>query len=72
MSNGFMVAPTLPSALYLLLLRLFYRDYDAAAGLVTAVGTDAEHSPEEGQIFELIGRIQDRDPDAHAVIDFCF
>jgi hypothetical protein len=26
-SNGFMVAPTLPSALYLLLLRMYHRDY---------------------------------------------
>jgi hypothetical protein len=64
-SNGFMVAPTLPSALYLLMLRLFYRDYDAAAGLVTAIGTDAAHSKEESQIFASLG-INDRDPDAHA------
>lgn len=48
-----MVAPTLPSALYLLLLRILHRDYDAAAGLVTAIGTDATHSSEEAQIFEV-------------------
>jgi hypothetical protein len=65
-SNGFMVAPTLPSALYLVLLRLYYRDYDAAAGLVTAIGTDAAHSKEESQIFSALGLIRDRDPDAHA------
>lgn len=65
-SNGFMVAPTLPSALYLLLLRMLYRDYAAASGLVTAVGTDAKHSDEEAQIFRELGLITDRHPDAHA------
>ena len=66
-SNSFMVAPTLPSALYLLALRFMARDYHSVFTLANSIATDAKFSAEEKQIFELLGDIVgDAHPDSHA------
>ena len=54
-SLSFMFTPTLASALYLLLLRFFHRDYDQVFQLVNAIGTDTAFSAEEDHIFTALG-----------------
>jgi hypothetical protein len=66
-SLSFMFTPTLASALYLLLLRFFYRDYAEVFRLVNTIGTDTEFSAEEKYIFQCIGQANgDCHPNAHA------
>ena len=66
-SNSFLQAPTLSSALYLLLLRFLYRAYEEVSLLSSSVATDADLTPEEAQIFEhLQVTVNDFHPDAHA------
>ena len=66
-SNSFLQAPTLSSALYLLILRFFYRAYEDVSLLSSSVATDTELTPEEAQIFtHLKSTMSDFHPDAHA------
>ena len=66
-SGAFLQAPTLGSALYLLVLRLLARDYEGAVALAGSISSDAALTPEEVQIFDLIGQIKAGHPDFHAV-----
>jgi len=65
-SLSFMFTPTLASALYLLLLRFYHRDYADVFRLAGTVGTDMEFTPEEAQIFNKYPFIHDQHPNAHA------
>uniref|UniRef100_A0A7S1J653 ubiquitinyl hydrolase 1 n=1 Tax=Eutreptiella gymnastica TaxID=73025 RepID=A0A7S1J653_9EUGL len=68
-SMSFLHCPTLASALYLLWLRLAFRDYGDAARLVDSIATDTQFSPEEAQIFAALGpkQLPDGHPNALAV-----
>eukprot|EP00756_Hemistasia_phaeocysticola_P010307 Hpha_TRINITY_DN15008_c2_g11::TRINITY_DN15008_c2_g11_i1::g.123864::m.123864 len=66
-SLSFVLAPTLASALYLLLMRLLARDMNAAFRLADSIGTDGEYSPQEMQVFRSIGEVEDFSPSIHAV-----
>eukprot|EP00760_Papus_ankaliazontas_P003017 PhM_4_TR11378/c0_g1_i1/m.4426 len=69
-SMSFLQAPTLSSALYLLLQRFQFRDYHAVTHLVDSIATDTDFSnnKEEVQIFRHLGALNgDAHPDAHAV-----
>ena len=67
MSETFLLYPNLAAALYMLLLRLLARQYDAVVDLATLCVTDSEPSPEERQIIQWLGQAnKDRHPDAHA------
>ena len=66
-SNSFLQAPTLSSALYLVLLRFLHRAYEDVSLLTSSVATDTELTPEESQIFQnLKSTLRDFHPDAHA------
>lgn len=69
-SMSFLQAPTLSSALYLLLQRFQFRDYIAVTHLVDSIATDTDFSSnkEELQTFLHLGSLNpDAHPDAHAV-----
>ena len=56
-----------PQALYLLLLRLLSRDYNAVGVLADSVATDTTFTAEELAVFNALGGANDdRHPDAHA------
>jgi hypothetical protein len=65
-SLSFMFTPTLASALYLLLLRFYHRDYSDVFRLAGTIGTDMELTAEEAQIFNKLAFIVDSHPNAHA------
>eukprot|EP01083_Nonionella_stella_P030773 84290_1 len=66
-SLSFLHTPTLASALYLMLLRFLYRDYNDVFRLVNSIATDTEFSEEEALIFETFGAANgDAHPNAHA------
>ena len=66
-SRTFLFYPTLASALYMLLLRLLARQYEAAASIASQVVCDSELTPEEQQICEMLAQANDdHHPDAHA------
>ena len=46
-SLGFLVCPTLPATLYLLLMHLLHRDYALAFALANSVAVDHEFSDED-------------------------
>eukprot|EP00397_Hematodinium_sp_SG-2012_P000007 GEMP01000007.1.p1 GENE.GEMP01000007.1~~GEMP01000007.1.p1 ORF type:complete len:5820 (+),score=1409.10 GEMP01000007.1:169-17628(+) len=64
--GSFVMTPTLGSALYLLLLRFFYRDYVDVVNLVSAIGTDKKFTDEEKNAFGHLVQVRDAHPDAHA------
>eukprot|EP01060_Flectonema_neradi_P006280 TRINITY_DN1420_c0_g1_i1.p1 TRINITY_DN1420_c0_g1~~TRINITY_DN1420_c0_g1_i1.p1 ORF type:complete len:4698 (+),score=1051.93 TRINITY_DN1420_c0_g1_i1:123-14216(+) len=66
-SLSFMFTPTFASALYLLYLRLLYRDYEEVFRIATTIGTDTSLSKEEEQIFNRYSV-----NDAHPNILACF
>ena len=67
LSEGFLFSPTLAAALYLLLLRLLARQYDAVATMASLCVCDGPLSLEERQIVMLLAQANgDRHPDAHA------
>jgi hypothetical protein len=68
-SSSFLLAPTLASSLYLLLLRFLAREHTDAFRLAANVGTDAQLSPQERQIFDAFGDVKGSGihPEAHAV-----
>ena len=53
-SGTFLTAPTLGSALYMLVLRLMARDYASASDLFGSISSDSELTGEEAQIFDLL------------------
>ena len=66
-SFAFLLSNTFASSLYLLSLRFLHRQYDEVFRLADTIGTDAEFSVEELNIFGSLGRLQnDCHPDAHA------
>jgi thiol-disulfide isomerase/thioredoxin len=68
-SMSFLQSTTLAAALYLLLLRFSFRDYEEVARLVDTVATDTDFSnlKEELQAFKMLGSLtRDQNPNAHA------
>ena len=66
-SLAFLFSSTLASSMYLLSLRFHHRQYDEVFRLSESIGTDAEFSPEEMNIFKSLKRLgNDHHPDAHA------
>ena len=67
-SMAFLMPRGLPSALYLLLLRLLKRDYAGAFRLCDSVASDVALGVDEAAIFTALGEANDdRAPGAHAV-----
>jgi hypothetical protein len=67
LSERCLFAPTLAAALYLLMLRLLARQYDAVVAMASLCVCDGPLSPEERQIVRLLAQCNaDRHPDAHA------
>ncbi|KAH8067982.1 hypothetical protein JL721_7202 [Aureococcus anophagefferens] len=67
-SMAFLMPRGLPSALYLLLLRLLKRDYAGAFRLCDSVASDVALGVDEAAIFTALGEANDdRAPEAHAV-----
>ena len=68
MSGTFLRTGSLAGALYLFVVRLFHREYVAAASLLPSCETDSVLTSEEIWILSLIkGTVHDHHPDAHAV-----
>ena len=66
-SETFLLYPNLAAALYMLLLRLLARQYEAVVDLASLCVCDAAPSPEERQIVAMLGQAnKDHHPDAHA------
>merc|ERR1719506_195081 len=65
-SRAFVEAPSLLSALYLLLLRLQARDYAGVFALMEACATDEALAQDEASTLDALGLVQDAHPDAHA------
>ena len=66
-SHTFISCPSVGAALYLLLLRLLARQYDAAARVAPLCVSDATLSAEEAQLVRaLADAAEDQHPDAHA------
>ena len=66
-SKTFLFTPTLASALYLMLLRFFNRQYDKVCELAPSCVTDAKLTAEEKQIFAQLEYVKnDFHADAHA------
>eukprot|EP00755_Sulcionema_specki_P014189 Sspe_Gene.56011::Locus_30819_Transcript_1_1_Confidence_1.000_Length_7199::g.56011::m.56011 len=65
-SLSFVFTPTLASRLFLLWMRFLARDYAAVCHLVSTIGTDAEQSWEESQVYLAISGVRDDHPDAVA------
>jgi hypothetical protein len=66
-SETFLLYPNLAAALYMLLLRLLARQYEAVVDLTSLCVCDAAPSPEERQIVSMLGQAnKDHHPDAHA------
>jgi hypothetical protein len=66
-SLSFMFTPTLSSALYLMLLRFLYRDYEEVFRLSVSISTDTLFSREENFIFQTLAYCNnDLHPNAHA------
>ena len=66
-SLSFMFTPTFASALYLLYMRLLYRDYEEVFRIATTIGTDTSLSKEEEQLFKMYSV-----DDSHPNILACF
>ena len=67
LSGGFLFYPTLAAALYMLLLRLLARQYEAVGALASHCVCDSALTAEESQICAMLGQANDdRQPDAHA------
>ena len=66
-SLAFLHCSTLASTLYLLLLRLLARDYEACSRLTETCTLDVDFTPEEQWVAAQLGRAEhDCHPDAHA------
>jgi hypothetical protein len=66
-SRTFLLAQSLGSALYLILLRLLHRDYGAAFRLAETCTVAVPFTPEEQRVFNQFARtLDDCHPDAHA------
>ena len=66
-SKTFLLHRSLASALYLLVIRLLNRNYQAAFALANAIATDKEYSPAERCIFMYVAEASyDMHPDAHS------
>ena len=67
MSRLFLFTPTLGSALYLLMIRFFQRDYRSVFQLAPSIVSDSKLDPNEAQILEHLEYLaSDMHPDAHA------
>ena len=58
LSEGFLFSPTLAAALYLLLLRLLARQYEAVTAMASLCVCDGALSPEERQIVQLLAQVR--------------
>jgi hypothetical protein len=67
MSRQFLFTPTLASALYLLMVRFFQRDYKSVCSLAPSVVSDSKLDSNEQQLLEHLEYLAtDKHPDAHA------
>ena len=67
MSCQFLFTPTLSSALYLLMIKFFQRDYAAVCALAPSVVSDSTLDDNEQQLLEHLEYLSsDTHPDAHA------
>lgn len=67
-SGTMLTAPSLAATLYLTVIRLINRDYEAASRLVAACATDMGFQSDETWAFNLTAATKsDKHPDAHAI-----
>jgi hypothetical protein len=67
LSNAFVITPSLASSFYLVVVKLFAREYCGAARLISTCATDMKFTQEERWIMGLVlGTEKDMHPDAHA------
>jgi hypothetical protein len=67
LSGTFVITSTLPSALYMLVLKWLSRKYEKAYAMIDSCLSDTQLSPEESQIFRTLSSVaDDMHPDAVA------